>query len=100
MTIAINELGAADFETLPGRQLVLVNGEQRVALDVVETRALPVRMARAAPPFALTLRHTGARASLPQGMFRYEHPVHGMLDLFTVPVGPDGQGMCYEIIFN
>jgi hypothetical protein len=100
MTATLDQLAAADFETLPDRQLVLVNGEQRIVLDVVETRALPARIARSTPPFAVTLRHTGARASLLQGMFRYEHPVHGALDLFTVPVGPDGQGMCYEIIFN
>ena len=49
---------------------------------------------------AVVLRENGARRMLPQGMFRFEHPVHGTLDLFTVPIGPDGVGACYEIIFN
>lgn len=96
----IDRLCAADFEALPGQRLAMVHGGKRIVLEVAGVRALPARAKRAAPPFALLLRDNGARASLPQGTFRYEHPVHGPLDLFTVPVGPDGQGMCYEIIFN
>ena len=82
----IDRLSAADFETLPEHRLAMVHGDKRIDFEVAGVRALPARK--------------GARASLPQGTFRYEHPVHGPLDLFTVPVGPDGQGMCYEIIFN
>jgi len=96
----IDQLSAADFETLPGHRLAMVHGDRRIELEVAGVRALPARSQRPAPPFALLLRDKGARASLPQGTFHYEHPVHGSLDLFTVPVGPDGQGMCYEIIFN
>jgi hypothetical protein len=36
----------------------------------------------------------------PQGMFRVEHPTLGQLEMFAVPIGPDGQGLCYEILFN
>ena len=96
----IDRLSAADFETLPEQRLAMVHGDKRIDFEVAGVRALPARSQRAAPPFALLLRDKGARASLPQGTFRYEHPVHGPLDLFTVPIGPDGQGMCYEIIFN
>ena len=96
----IDQLAAADFETLPEHRLAMVHGDKRIDFEVAGVRALPARSQRPAPPFALLLRDKGARTALPQGTFRYEHPVHGALDLFTVPIGPDGQGMCYEIIFN
>jgi hypothetical protein len=96
----IDQLSAADFETLPEHRLSMVHGDKRIDFEVAGVRALPARSQRPAPPFALLLRDKGARTALAQGTFRYEHPVHGALDLFTVPVGPDGQGMCYEIIFN
>jgi hypothetical protein len=96
----LDQLTAADFESLPERRIVLLRGEQRIVLDVVEVRTLAQHAPRNVAPFSVTLRESSARTSLPQGTFRYEHPLHGALDLFTVPVGPDGQGMCYEIIFN
>ena len=96
----LDQLSAADFETLPEGRLALVHGERRILLEVAAIRPLPARAKRPVPPFALLLRDNGARSSLPQGTFRYEHPVHGALDLFTVPIGPDSKGMCYEVIFN
>ena len=37
---------------------------------------------------------------LPQGLYRVQHPQLGTLELFTVPIGPDGSAFCYEVIFN
>lgn len=92
-------LTAADFENLPDHRLTLLQGEQRLALDVVDVRRLHGHE-YASEPFAVVLRHTGGRQALRQGNYRYEHPVHGALELFTVPLGPDGKGMSYEITFN
>ena len=96
----LDQLSASDFDSLPDRRITLLDGERRIPLEVKEVRELPKRMERAAAPFTLTLRDPGARTALAQGTFRFEHPTRGTLDLFTVPVGPDGEGMCYEIIFN
>jgi len=90
---------AADFENLPDHRLMLLHGEQQMTLNVINVRRLPPH-AYASEPFVVTLRADGARSSLPQGIYRYEHPSRGMLELFTVPIGPDGQGMAYEITFN
>lgn len=50
-------------------------------------------------PFSIYLR--GPRnVVLPQRIYRVEHARLGTLDIFLVPVGPDGQGMCYEAVFN
>ncbi len=90
---------AAEFENLPDHHLTLVHGDRRLRLDVIAVRRLPMH-AYANEPFVVTLRDTGAKQSLPQGSYRYELPACGLLELFTVPVGPDGKGMAYEITFN
>ena len=37
---------------------------------------------------------------LPQGVYPFEHPEMGELQLFTVPVGQDERGFQYEVVFN
>jgi hypothetical protein len=96
----LDKLSAADFETLPDRRIELAFGDRRVTLEVTEVRALAPTKARAITPFTVTLRENGANQSMPQATYAYRHPQHGTLELFTVPLGPDGKGMCYEIIFN
>jgi hypothetical protein len=50
-------------------------------------------------PFSLLFR--GPREPvLPQRIYRLEHEGMGALELFIVPIGPDGEGMRYEAIFT
>jgi hypothetical protein len=50
-------------------------------------------------PFSIYFR--GPRQPvLPQAIYRMEHDRMGTMDLFIVPIGPDGQGMGYEAVFN
>jgi hypothetical protein len=37
---------------------------------------------------------------LPQAIYQLEHDRMGTMDIFLVPIGPDGQGMGYEAVFN
>ncbi len=37
---------------------------------------------------------------LPQQIYPVEHDGLGTLEIFLVPIGPDGQGMRYEAVFN
>lgn len=63
-------------------------------IDVNEKRESP-RLEQ----FSLTFR--GPREpALDQRIWRFEHPELGPRDLFAVPLGPDGEGMLYEVIFN
>jgi hypothetical protein len=36
----------------------------------------------------------------PQCIYRLSHATLGGIELFLVPLGPDGQGMRYEAVFN
>ena len=49
--------------------------------------------------FSLLFRGPG-HGYLIQHTYEIEHPKLGKLELFMVPLGPDGEGMLYEIIFN
>jgi len=50
-------------------------------------------------PFSLLFRGPAAPI-LPQRIYRLRHPTLGELDLFLVPIGPSGDGIGYEAVFN
>ena len=79
-----------------------VRPDQVLDVDLVEARA--ARPAAAAPgraecSFSLVFRSRGP-AALSQRIYHLEHERLGALDLFLVPLGPDGQGMRLEAVFG
>lgn len=74
---------------------------ESIPLELVEVTDL-----RAAPgagirqPFSLLLLGPVSDRRLPQGTYPLHHDTLGRLDLFIVPVGPEGGRMRYEAIFN
>lgn len=50
-------------------------------------------------PYSLVF-HGPAQPVLPQRIYRLRQEQMGDLDLFLVPIGPDGEGMRYEAIFT
>lgn len=50
-------------------------------------------------PYSLVFRGPPAPI-LPQRIYRLRHEQMGDLELFLVPIGPDGEGMRYEAIFT
>lgn len=50
-------------------------------------------------PFALYFLGPGETV-LPQRIYAFEHAVLGFFSLFIVPLGPTGEGMRYEAVFN
>jgi len=95
----LEQLTAADFRALPDNRIDARFGDAETRLEIVEVRELSAS-ARPVTPFALTLRDTGAKHAMPQGVYAFQHPLHGSIELFIVPIGPDREGMCYEVIFN
>jgi hypothetical protein len=51
-------------------------------------------------PFSLVFRGEDGVEGLPQGLYHLEHEGLGDLDLFLVPIGPEGGAMQYEAVFN
>jgi hypothetical protein len=95
----LDQLTPEDFEALRGQTLALEAPAARIVCTLIEVRRLPAHGLRTAPPFALTLRGP-LTPVLAQGTYRLDHPVYGPLALFAVPIGPDAEGMRYEVTFN
>jgi hypothetical protein len=81
---AIDEQGLAD---LP---LTLIEAEP--------LKCPPSRVVKR-PPFSLIFRGPEQQV-LPQRLYRFDLAEIGKFEIFLVPVGPDGQGFCYQALFN
>ena len=88
-----------EFQSEVGETFDLSYGRTRVVLTLIraERRGTPRDGSR--PPFAL-LFHGPITPLVPQATYRFDHPRLGAFDMFIVPVGPDGESMQYEAIFN
>jgi hypothetical protein len=95
----LDRVSKEDFEPLVGQTVKVYLGEAGADLEVKEVTVTRSPSPRVTEPFRIVLRSRDGWVAM-QGIFRIEHPVLGALDLFTVPIGPDGTGLCYEIIFN
>lgn len=75
--------------------------DQRLALELVETRALGGETVPDAKrkPFALTFRGP-LQPALPQQIYALSGPAFERLEIFLVPVGRDASGMLYEAVFT
>lgn len=51
-------------------------------------------------PFTLEFRTEQKNEYYQQGTFTILHPTIGELSVFIVPVGPDADGMRYEVVFS
>jgi hypothetical protein len=98
----LDALEHADFAAHLGTtfRLRLADG---AALDVVLEEASPHPHLPPQPGrrrgFSLVFR-SSSPGHLPQGIYRLDHEAMGAMELFLVPIGPRGDGMCYEAVFN
>jgi len=83
---------------------------ERFRIQATDQRIIDVELVEASPlsakttalrrqPFSLVFRAGGGEL-VPQRIYRVEHDRIGALDIFLVPIGPDGGGMRYEAIFT
>ena len=96
----LDKLQKSDFEQLVGQEFSLATEGKELPLRLLEASRLGQTSANAdRAPFALLFR--GPKdPPLNQGMFEFRHPELGTLPLFLVPIGPDAEGLCYEVVFN
>ncbi len=91
-----------DFRRHEGtRFLVRVESPEPLELELlrVESYNPQESEARGMERFSLFFNGPG-HLFLPQGLYRYEHPEMGELQLSTVPIGRDERGFQYEVVFN
>lgn len=95
----LQTLTAADFEALR-HQPLLVRSEDAPPFEVelIEISESAGGTASRAQ-FSLVFRG-GPDLPLRQRIYRVEHDELGALDLFLVPIGPDGVGQRYEAVFT
>jgi hypothetical protein len=75
-----------------------------IEMELVEVNSLGNSLGHKHPsaerePFSLVFRGPKAPVLI-QKIYPVEHRRLGVLDIFLVPIGPDGEGMRYEAIFT
>lgn len=96
----IENLTIADFECLEGETVDLLFDDQIVPAEVLSATPGTHSTPGSRHPFSVILRAGPPDKHQPQGTYGLNHPQHGQLQLFMVPIGPDEQGMRYEISFS
>lgn len=95
----LDQLSLADFEPLLQSTLLFRAADGEFELQLADARPLAQPSPRPQPPFRLIFRSAEQRR-LPQGTFELQHPTHGPMAMFMVPLQPDAIGPSYEVIFN
>lgn len=98
----LDELTLDDFAPHVGERFDLVADGARLDAVLAWARAV----GPAPPPgsgrrwtFSLAFR-TASEVRLPQRIYGVVHPRLGRIDLFLVPIRPEGPGNLYEAVFN
>jgi hypothetical protein len=99
----LSELTFAQFTSQCHSKFAVPTGPgTAVELELVQADLQrPRRSASAARVECFSLVFVGPSAPLlPQGTYRFEHPVLGTFSIFIVPISQDRQRACYEAVFN
>lgn len=99
----LERLSKGDFDPHLGETFsIALDSGEALELKLVETRSLTSDTVEssARQPFGLTFQGGPPDKYLPQRIYDLVHPEMGTLSVFLVPLGPDGDGMRYEVIFT
>jgi hypothetical protein len=96
----VTDLVTGTFEALIGDTFTATPSLGGAELSLTLSRCDESPHARPDHPAFSLLFHAPGAGHLPQQIFTLEHPELGELDLFLVPLGPDGDRMQYEAVVN
>jgi len=97
----LDKLTLEDFEPHLGEVFYIqAAGMESLEAELVEASALAAGPIGGRQPFSIVLRTGQQDSYLAQAIYRVGQEALGTLDLFLVPLGPDGQGMRYEAVFT
>ena len=97
----LDQLTSADFAPYQGQDFhINYGGQQPLTVRLTKVTSLKASAHfKGRSPFSL-LFHGPKEYYLRQGTYRMEHSQMGSADFFIVPVGPDENGMGYEVVFG
>lgn len=97
-----DKLQSSDFLShLHEKFLIRLPGIAPIELELVEVAEWGDRVAPGQrQPFSLVFLGPVSQQYLLQSTFHLEHPQMGVLDMFIVPLGPQGERMQYQAIFS
>ncbi len=105
-TLSLGSATSRSFHPLVGQQFRLATpgGPARAVqlVDVVDSPRTPGRDDAGMPfrrSFSLMF-HDPEGPMLPQGTYRVQHPMLGIVGLFIVPIGPHEQDVVYEAVLG
>ena len=97
----LDKLTTEDFEPHLGEVFYIqAEGLEPLEAELIEVMTLSSGPTEGRRPFSIVLRTGQQDSYLGQAIYRVGHEALGTLDLFLVPLGPDGQGMRYEAVFT
>ena len=88
-----------DFKSILGETIELAAGESCFRAKVDSVELLRENPGQQRPPFSVELLADIAD-NYAQQVYKISHPALGELSLFVVPLGPEKDGMLYQIVFN
>lgn len=74
-------------------------GDTRIILTLTELTELKGGLPGGRKPFSLIFRGPG-QPLLPQAMYDFEHPLHGVIPIFIVPLEANADGVTYQAVFS
>jgi hypothetical protein len=92
-------LTLADFMEYLQQPFQITAGSTTLTLVLTEARPITGGRPGDRQPFSLIFRGP-PQPILPQAIYDFPHPKHGVLGIFIVPVGADAPGATYEAIFS
>jgi len=96
--MSLAALTPADFEPHVGRSFAIEANGKRLELKLAEVERLGAALREGGAFSLLFLSAPGP--FLAQGTYPVQHPAHGTLELFIVPLGPKDGGNSYQVIFT
>ncbi|MCA0237202.1 MAG: hypothetical protein LCH81_12535 [Bacteroidetes bacterium] len=97
----IDQLQVSDFSHLDGHTLhIRFSPEVTLEARLIEVSTVHGNTPLERHPFHLILQTQQKDEYYQQAIYTLIHPEKGDLHLFMVPLGNDGNGMRYEIVFS
>ena len=88
-----------DFSDYTGHPFPVSVGGARILLTLTQATEVKGGIPGGRKPFSLIFRGP-AQPLLPQAIYDFEHPIHGVIPIFIVPLGTDADGVTYEAVFS